>query len=474
MTPPNPRNPEIFISYSRKNTDITMRVVEALKNTGRDVWIDIEDIPPSADWWNWIKAGIDNAHTFVSIVTPEMLISPPCIFEQDYALQNNKRIIVVMVGKPSDIAHVFGSIAAMKLVGYLAVLLGDKDLLVLARDNWRFIEKFGWVWMGESDDFDKAIEELTTALDQDLDRHRLHTRLLNRVRAWLERDHDPSFLLRDTELDEAVVWLTQHGDEKPKATPDQRAFIAASEEMQAAGVAREARTRRNLAQARFGVVLAIALITVIGLAFLLVQNQTQQERLIEGANSNATLAAAGDALAAQGTSVALERDRADAGATSVAQERDRADAGATSVAQQAATATHAQGAAEANLRAARDSQALFTADLSRQQLEEGHYQNALLLANESVTHYDEGIYHPESMTALVKALDAPAQEVLHVRNDETIVGAAWNADETRLLTWSADNTARVWSTDFEYYRALGQQRAIREFIPAERARFFLP
>src|SRR4051812_15255370 len=87
---------DVFISYSRKNRDYAESLVNGLETRGRKVWIDQEDIPASAEWWTEIKRGIDSAHTFVPILTPESLSSPVCTFEMDYALRNHKRIIPIM------------------------------------------------------------------------------------------------------------------------------------------------------------------------------------------------------------------------------------------------------------------------------------------------------------------------------------------------------------------------------------------
>lgn len=52
---------DIFISYSRKNKDFALLLVGALKAKGHEVWIDLDEIPPSAEWWAEIKSGIDEA-----------------------------------------------------------------------------------------------------------------------------------------------------------------------------------------------------------------------------------------------------------------------------------------------------------------------------------------------------------------------------------------------------------------------------
>jgi len=42
-----PRPQEVFISYSRKDTDFVRRLDEALKSRGREAWVDWEDIRPT-------------------------------------------------------------------------------------------------------------------------------------------------------------------------------------------------------------------------------------------------------------------------------------------------------------------------------------------------------------------------------------------------------------------------------------------
>src|SRR4051794_25974571 len=87
---------DVMISYSRKDKVFVQRLNQALKDTGREVWLDWEDIPPTADWWSEIEAGIDAAHTFVFVVTPNSVRSSVCDQELDHASRNNKRIIPVM------------------------------------------------------------------------------------------------------------------------------------------------------------------------------------------------------------------------------------------------------------------------------------------------------------------------------------------------------------------------------------------
>lgn len=101
------------------------------------------------------------------------------------------------------------------------------------------------------------------------------------------------------------------------------------------------------------------------------------------------------------------------------------------------------GMLEPQLAEAWDRLALIYADLSRQQLEQGYVNNALHLALESLAHYDQGIYRPESSRALVNALDYPLREVKYLQNEDHIDDARWNRDGSKIMTRYA-NRVRLW------------------------------
>ena len=100
--------------------------------------------------------------------------------------------------------------------------------------------------------------------------------------------------------------------------------------------------------------------------------------------------------------------------------------------------------AETNLYQAWNTQALFLADLSEKQNLLGDKRRAILLAQEGLAHYSDGIHNAQNHQALLDALAPPGLEQLYLHHDAPVRGAVWNAGETRLLTWSEDGTARVW------------------------------
>jgi hypothetical protein len=62
---------KLFISYSRKDRSFVERLPEALKASGQDIWVDLQDIRPSEDWLNAIHSAIEGADAFVFVVSPD-------------------------------------------------------------------------------------------------------------------------------------------------------------------------------------------------------------------------------------------------------------------------------------------------------------------------------------------------------------------------------------------------------------------
>lgn len=56
---------QLFISYSRKDTEFSRRVTDQLNAENMDVWVDWQDIPPSVDWIKEIQTGIEEADIFL-------------------------------------------------------------------------------------------------------------------------------------------------------------------------------------------------------------------------------------------------------------------------------------------------------------------------------------------------------------------------------------------------------------------------
>ena len=92
---PNPMA-NIFVSYSRADREFVQRVNLSLKETDKDVWIDWEDIPATAEWMAEIFSAIAAADSFVFVLSPESIKSATCLEELARAVELNKRLIPIL------------------------------------------------------------------------------------------------------------------------------------------------------------------------------------------------------------------------------------------------------------------------------------------------------------------------------------------------------------------------------------------
>ncbi len=282
---------DVFISYSRKDKDFVHQLNDALAAQQRNTWVDWEDIPATADWWKEVTSGIEQADSFVFIISPDSVRSQVCRNEVTHAVANNKRFIPLLRREIIDAADQ----AAMHPV----------------------ISSHNWIYFRETDNFDNAFKSLINALDVDLSNARAHTRLLIRAKEWEAGNQDSSLLLQGDDLRKAEVWLAQAVGKKPTPTPLHAQYISAS---------RQAATVR---QRRLLVGVSVALVVSVALAILslFLFGEANTQRSIADSKAAIATAAQGRAeeqaiLAANNaaTAVVAQKD-AQTQATAVSQER---------------------------------------------------------------------------------------------------------------------------------------------------------
>src|SRR4051794_8991314 len=162
-----PDRPDAFVSYSRTDKAFVLgRLLPALAQRGKEVWLDVEDIPPAADWRATMLDGIGKSAALVFVISPDSLRSPVCAEELARALELNKRLVPV-VCRAVDPAE--------------------------ARPE---LQRANWVLLREEDDFDAGFGKLVDALETDLEWREMHTRVTVRALEWVHESRDRSFLLR--------------------------------------------------------------------------------------------------------------------------------------------------------------------------------------------------------------------------------------------------------------------------------------
>ncbi|MDP9133400.1 MAG: TIR domain-containing protein [Actinomycetota bacterium] len=244
-TPSHPERPDAFISYSRQDGEFVRALVRALEARGKDVWVDLDDIPKTAVWRSWIDHGIETSKAVVVVLSPSLAASQICGEEIRHAIEHNKRLIPIL---RTDVEP-------------------EQLFPELNAPNW--------ILARNEDDAEAAFEELVQALETDLAWLEVHARLVARSVEWDREERDGSFLLRGDDLKTAQRWLAARAEHHEQPTELQVAYIRASK--------RGARVR--------GAAMAVAALGVLALAgFLLVQRDRagdeeekarQQERLAE-------------------------------------------------------------------------------------------------------------------------------------------------------------------------------------------------
>jgi WD40 repeat protein len=172
----NPEQPDIFVSYSRKDRKFVEALCARLRVAGLNLWVDWENIPVAADWRQEIQEGIEKAHTFLLIISPDSIASPYCQDEVTKAVNNNKRIIAVVWRRNYDRDR-FNHVPA---------------LATIKRYNWLYCDSF--------EKMGTTVANLIRAINTDLDYVKAHTRLLLQAIEWKNQDRKEELLLRKTEL----------------------------------------------------------------------------------------------------------------------------------------------------------------------------------------------------------------------------------------------------------------------------------
>jgi TIR domain len=229
---------DVFVSYAREDLPFVRRLTTALQARNREVWVDLEDIIPSARWRDEIRNAITEADAVAFVITPDSITSEVCRTEVECATEQAKRLIPILA-RPTPAEGVSPALAELNWLSFL-----------------------------DDTNFEAGINRLVEVLDTDIDRVHLHTRLLTQAREWETHGRDHSLLLRGDELKQAETWLADQTGRKPAATPEQAQLILAS---------RRALTRRQRGIGATAVGVAVVMAALAAFAFIQ-QRIAEQQR----------------------------------------------------------------------------------------------------------------------------------------------------------------------------------------------------
>ena len=248
---------DAFICYSRKDASFVHMLHDALERAGIDAWVDLQDIPPSADWMARIYQAIEDARTFLFVLSSASLGSEVCAQELAHAAANNKRI--------------------------LPVAIEDVDPRVVpapaARPQWIAVPRDGGLR--------EALPSLLAGLETDPEWTAAHTEWLHRARQWERSSRDKSLLLRGRDLNEAESWLARYERGKgSEPTALHREYVYASQQ-------NASRRQRAVIAA---VMAALAVSIALTIVALIQRNEANEQKQL--AQSQALAATAGQVLSA--------------------------------------------------------------------------------------------------------------------------------------------------------------------------------
>lgn len=234
---------DVFISYSRKDSEFAKILHKRLTDEGRDVWIDWEDIPATADWWREIQAAVEEADVFTFIISPDSVISDICRDEIQHAIDNNKRFIPILFQDLEDVdaPHVHAA-----------------------------IRSHNWIYFDSDEKFEDSYQKLKDSFTTEPEYLRRHTRLLVRAKDWEANDRQPSYLIQGQELREFQQFRIDSRTRTPKLTELQFEYLLASQVVQ---------TRNQLRIAAF-IVLAVIALSLLGF-FAYVQQQQLDDQFAD-------------------------------------------------------------------------------------------------------------------------------------------------------------------------------------------------
>ena len=255
---------EVFISYSRSDSDLARKINEQLQELGKTTWFDQESIATGTDFQQEIYRGIESSDNFLFIISPKSVNSPYCADEVEYAQRLNKRFVTILHRSLSEEDR-------------------RKQPSALASVQYLDFNQHGG-------DFGANFNELVRTLDTDRNHVRNHTKWSQRALEWNDNKKGTDLLLRGSEFAVAEVWLktAETEQKKPTVTILQKEFIAQSRE---AIEAREKQDKRQILILRSLLVGAsVALVAAIGGSIFALINQQEAKIQARNAEEQATKA----------------------------------------------------------------------------------------------------------------------------------------------------------------------------------------
>jgi hypothetical protein len=122
---------KVFISYSRRDTEVVRQIAAQLEAADIQVWFDTEDIEPGKQWRKQIVEGIDTAEAFILNLSPDSAASDNVLKELNLAEEALEPFILPVMLKEMKIPDEMRYQLAGKqfIAYYLDQKRGVRDLI---------------------------------------------------------------------------------------------------------------------------------------------------------------------------------------------------------------------------------------------------------------------------------------------------------------------------------------------------------
>lgn len=235
---------DAFISYSHKDSDFVRSLHDRLNQEKFQIWVDWEDIPDASQWRDEISQGIDQADTFIFILSSHSVVSVECRKEVEYAVNNHKKLVPFVYRRDFEREKAHPA-----------------------------LNQHQWIVANSDQDLEGQIQKLVKALRTDLAHVKSHTKLLNDAKHWVAKQRNPSLLLHGQALRDINQWQLQAGDKQPLLTPLQQDYINVSRQ-------REAKSQTFRIWGAFSIAAVTGLLAVVAV-WQMNQARAAQERAVQ-------------------------------------------------------------------------------------------------------------------------------------------------------------------------------------------------
>ena len=235
---------DVFISYSRADSDLARKLNDALQMQGKTTWFDQESIASGSDFKQEIYRGIKACDNFLFILSPRSVNSTYCASEVEYAASLHKRFVTVLHQE------------------------------VNTADLHPELAKVQWIDFNQNQrDFNANFNQLVRTIDTDREHVRHHSKWLQKAIEWDAKGRDDSFLLRGSNLQDAQQWLQEWlksgASKQPEPTTLQTKYLVQSYKEETNRVeAEKARKQAELDRQKAKIKLQRIALGSVSLAFL--------------------------------------------------------------------------------------------------------------------------------------------------------------------------------------------------------------